>query len=138
MASESDLLLARAALEAEHNAFFIASALATYRSLSEIDNTSLAAFLGCTGTALYRLALCRRPEGEGAAYREEVQRIAQYAGCNAERLATMLRAASASDAMRAAAAGSLLAARDRISDEMAGHDALPDPDGAPDAEDIEP
>lgn len=113
MAADRDRLLARAARQAEDDPFFVGSALAEYRRLSSMDNTALAAFLDCDEAALSRLALCRRPEGEEPMFRDEVTRIAGYAGCNAARLASLLRAATTAGRMRAASPASLLAARDR-------------------------
>jgi hypothetical protein len=116
-ADEGRRLLSRAAAQAEESPFFVASALASYRELTDLDDAALAAFLGCTLPALARLALCRRPKGESGAFGEDVRQIAAYAGCSADQLARVLRAASTAETMGAGAPGSLLAARDRVADE---------------------
>jgi hypothetical protein len=120
--------MARAAKTAEMRPFFVASALATYRTLKQIDDATLAAELGCTAIGLSRLALCRRPEGIGAMFRTEVEQIAEHAGCRADALASILRAASLAEKTSVAAPGALLAARDRISEEPAGYDPPDEPD----------
>jgi hypothetical protein len=122
---------------AEARPAFVASALAAYRNLRQIDNAALATELGCTEAGLSRLALCRRPDGDGAMFRTEVERIAQHAGCRAETLARLLRAASVAEKMQTAAPGTLLAARDRISEEPAGYDAQADPDEPVEVKDAE-
>jgi hypothetical protein len=127
-ADETERLMARAALMAEERPFFVASALAAYRSLRQIDDTTLADELGCTRIGLSRLALCRRPEGVGPMFRTEIERIAQHAGCRADALANVLNAASLAEKTHAAAPSALLAARDRISEEPAGYDAPAEPD----------
>jgi hypothetical protein len=114
---DTERLMEQAAMQAEEKPFFVASTLATYRTLREMDNAALAAYLGCTEAALYRLALCRRPDGDGSMFRSEVERIAQHTGCNVEALANVLRTASVAAKMHAADPGMLLAARDRISEE---------------------
>lgn len=128
MVTNNDRLLARAAARAEDDRFFVGSALAAYRRLRGIDGTALAAELGCEEPALSRLALCRRPEGEGPMFRDEVTRIADYTGCDVARLASVLRAATTAERMRTPAPATLLAARDRIPDQ-----AVTDGDPAGDA-----
>ncbi|MGE0539378.1 MAG: hypothetical protein AB7R89_04295 [Dehalococcoidia bacterium] len=127
-ADETERLMARAAMLAEERPFFVAAALAIYRALRQIDNAALAAELGCTEIGLSRLALCRRPDGDGAMFRTQVERIARHAGCRAESLANVLRAASAVEKMQAATPSALLAARDRISEEPAGYETPIEPD----------
>jgi hypothetical protein len=109
--------LARAAGRAERDPFFVASALAGYRELAGMTNAELAAWLGGRSGTITRLALCRRPDEDSAMYGDDVKRIASYAGVDAGRLATLLRAAANLEAMRAGSPASLLAARDRGQDE---------------------
>lgn len=137
MAADRDRLLARAARQAEsdaYDAFFVGSALAEYRRLRSFDAATLAAYLDCDEAALSRLALCRRPEGEDPMFRDEVTRIADYTGCNAARLASLLRAATTAGRVRAASPASLLAARDRPPDDARPDQPPPASAPAPDGE----
>jgi hypothetical protein len=127
-ADDSGRILARAAARAEADSFFVASALALYRSLTEMDDGALAAFLGCDEASLPRLALCRRPSGESRSFRADVGRIAEFTGCDPSRLATLLRAASTAERMRSASPGTLLAARDRPSMEPTDEDGHEEPE----------
>lgn len=136
-AGNTDRLMARAAARAEEDTFFVASTLATFRTLQSMDNAGLAAYLGCTEVALSRLALCRRPAEEGPMFREEVERIAQHTGCNAGSLVNILRAASVAEKMRGATPGTLLAARDRTPDEPSIDDTPPDAVDSSDTKDVE-
>ncbi|HZT42270.1 MAG TPA: hypothetical protein VFA07_08770 [Chthonomonadaceae bacterium] len=85
-------LLQRTALRAEHDPFYLASALAAYREAEQIDDTLLAAFLACTPDDLPRLALCRRPGTLGQEeFHADVTQIAAHFGLHADRLAGLLR-----------------------------------------------
>jgi len=76
--------------------------------------------LQCTIEAVARLALCRRPDDRAAKFRQEVQRVATFASCSAERLVQILREVAAVASLRgegseASSQGLLMAARDRRS-----------------------
>ncbi len=108
------------ARRASTDAFFLGRALAEYQASHGIDDRRLAKMLQCTIQALGRLALCRRPDDQAARFREEVQRIATFASCNAERLVQLLREVAAVASLReegseASSQGLLMAARDRRS-----------------------
>ncbi len=108
------------ARRASADAFFLGRALAEYQAMHGIDDRKLAEMLRCTIEALARLALCRRPDDQAAKFREEVQRIATFASCNAERLVQLLREVAAVASFReegseASSQGLLMAARDRRS-----------------------
>ena len=105
--------LARAAARAATDRFFVASALAVYRGLVGFDEAQLAAWLSCAVEQVPRLALCRRPDGESAMFAEETQRIAEFAGVDAVRLANLLRAADNLDVLRTTSPAVLMAAQDR-------------------------
>ena len=118
--SPTDELLRHAARRARGRPFFLASALADYQAWHGLDDRALSAHLGCRSDVLPKLALCRRPSGEGADFRAAVERVAAYAGVDALRLAQLLREADAWAALHSApsvadpeAPGFLLAARDR-------------------------
>ena len=113
MSDRDDRYLARAATRAEANPFFVAFALAAYRALMDLDEARLAAWLGCSGEDMARLALCRRPDGEGAMFGDEVRRIAGYVNGNVSRLAQLLRTVETAEVMGTSAAATLLAAQDR-------------------------
>lgn len=96
--------------------FFLAAALLAYTQSEGMDDTALAARLGCPVEALSPLRLCRRPHAEPPRFRDDVARIAARFGLDADCLSEVLRRADALDAMRrgdAPARGTLLAARDR-------------------------
>ncbi len=115
--------LARLAQSARERPTLLAGLLFTYQEQEGLDEHGLATFLGCDATALPKLALCRRPRKEMPAFREDIERIAQYAGANPLSLVKLIRAAETLAALqRAAEAPSplLLAARD--------HDEAPDTD----------
>lgn len=105
---------------ASSDAFFMGSALAEYQAIHSIDDRRLANILRCSTQALARLALCRRPDDQATRFREEVQRIATFASCNADRLAQLLREVAVVASFRegpgeCASQGLLMAARDRRS-----------------------
>ncbi len=114
-----DRPLERAVRRAAADPFFLASALEAYRSRTGMDESELASFLGTTREGLRRMALCRRPRGEGAGFRSDVERIAAYAGASARALAQLLREVEWWEAVEAASAGeqaagrAILAARER-------------------------
>ena len=94
--------------------------MAEYQAMHGIDVRKLAEMLQCTIEALARLALCRCPDDQWARFREEVQRIAAFTSCNAERLGQLLREVAAVASLReegseASSKGFLMAARDRRS-----------------------
>lgn len=115
--SSSSPTLERAAQRAAADPFFLGHVL---RSLTESGRTSpavLADRLGCSPSQLQRLWMCRRPAETGTAFRQEVERIAAFVGCDAVALAQMIREASAVGALKSmpvpASRSVLLAARDR-------------------------
>jgi len=118
MAESGDRGLGWLARRASTDAFFLGNAFAEYQAMHGIDDRTLAKMLGCTIQAVARLALCRRPDDQAAKFREEVQRIATFASCNAERLVQLLREVAAVGSLReegreASSQGLLMAARDR-------------------------
>ncbi|MDQ3775289.1 MAG: hypothetical protein M3461_13530 [Pseudomonadota bacterium] len=120
MAGSSDPGLRWFARRASADAFFLGRALAEYQAMHGLDDGTLAEMLQCTLEALARLALCRRPDDQAAKFREEVQRIATFTSCNAERLVELLREVAAVASLReegsdASSQGLLMAARDRRS-----------------------
>jgi hypothetical protein len=119
--AEQDRLLAWAARRARGREAFVASALASYQELHQLDDAALAAWLGLPEPALADLALCLRPAADAPSFRADVERIAAHVGASRQRLAKLLREADAVTALRAAPApggrqagqGILKAARDR-------------------------
>lgn len=136
MSEARDRYLRVAAVRAAGRPFFMARDLDEFRALHGFGEPDLAAWLGCAPERLPKLALCRRPAPRAAGFRRKVQKISEWVGISAERLAELLREVDAVDAFRssntASPAGSshgmLLAARDRIEDpvgdagESARHD----------------
>ncbi len=110
-------LLRRAAERAGDRPFYLASALLAYARAERLDDAGLAAALGCDPARLPALLLCRRPTGEGAVFRADVEAIATRFGLSAVRLAQVIRRANALVAFQGSApaqpGGLLAAARDR-------------------------
>ena len=71
--------------------FFVGAALAAYRQCAGADIAGLAAFLGCSVSALPRLALARRPDPHGPRFRGELTRLAARTGAAETRLAAVLQ-----------------------------------------------
>lgn len=117
--SDGDLLR-RAAERASRHAFYLASSLLAYARAERLDDAGLAQRLGCDPASLPALLLCRKPVGEGAVFRADVEAIAERFGLNAGQLARLLRRADSLAALAAAPAdqpgGLLAAARDREAD----------------------
>ncbi len=95
--------------------FFLGWALAQYQAAHGLDDQQLTEWLECSSTALDRLALCRLPDDGKRQFREEVQRIAEFARCDADRLVSLLREVAAFSTLRGVAGdvALLIAARDR-------------------------
>jgi hypothetical protein len=112
-----DTLLRRAAERAGHLPFYLASSFLAYARAERLDDAELAARVGCDLANLPLVLLCRRPTGEGAVFRADVEAIAERFALDAARLARLIRSADA--VMTLADAGSdqaphlLAAARDR-------------------------
>src|SRR5688572_30230687 len=115
MANEQARQLAALAARAEGHPALLASALAVYRRLAGLDAAALAAELRCDVDGIARLALCRRPREDGEMFRDDVRRIAAYAGCDPIALAGVLRETALTEraARTHAARPTLLAAHDR-------------------------
>ncbi len=84
-------LLEQAAAWAEALPCVVAPTLAAYRQRHGLDARGLAAYLGCSVTALQGLALCHRPRPTSVTFAADVRRLAAYIGCHADRLAVVLR-----------------------------------------------
>jgi len=120
MAGSGDPGLRWFARRACTDVFFLGKAFAEYQAMHGIDDRKLAKMLQCTIEAVARLALCRRPDDQAAKFRQEAQRIATFASCNAEQLVQLLREVAAVASLReegseASSQGLLMAARDRRS-----------------------
>jgi hypothetical protein len=93
--------------------FFLACPLALYAESEQIDDTKLAAALGCTPESLVLVRLCRAPEL--ARFMEDIDRIATKFNLNADALAQAVRGGQAILHLLQIGSsnqGTLLAARD--------------------------
>lgn len=118
MAGVNDATFQWLTRRARADKFFLGQSLALYQSLHRMSDKRLAKLLECSAEALGRLALCRRPDDQGARFREDVERVAVFASCSSERLLQLLREVAAITSLReagvkASADGMLMAARDR-------------------------
>src|SRR6266516_2521566 len=107
-----DTLAARAAGEP----FFLAWLLAAYADSEGLDDAGLAAVLGCPVQELAMLRLCRAPRPEPREGWEDITCIADRFGLDPQRLADAVKRGQVVrvfERSKQAAAGSLLAARDR-------------------------
>ncbi len=111
--------VARLARRVAIDPFFFGFALAVYAAAEGLDETGLAAALGCPPEQLAHVRLCRAPRADSGGFREDVDRIAEAFGLTREAVATVARRGQVVAAMRVAAgevpdgAGFLIAARDR-------------------------
>jgi hypothetical protein len=99
--------------------FFLGSALADYARSEGLDDAGLAAALGCSGEALARLRLCRRPDAAPERFWDQVVVIAHRFGARPDVIAEAVRRADALAGLREPAVserGLLMAARDRAGD----------------------
>ena|SRR5438067_34888 len=126
--------LERLAQRVSDDPYFLAAVLHAYAIGEGLDDTALAAKLGCRPAALTRLRLCRAPRPAAPFFWQDVQRIATSCAVNPESLAEVVRRGQSLMGMRGAAAdpasgapGTLLAARDG----PPGAGAEPPPGGAP-------
>lgn len=121
MAKTDDSGLQWLAHRASSDAFFLGNALAEYQAAHGIAARKLAKTLECTPKGVARLALCRWPRDHEAGFRKELECIAEFAGCNAQRLVQVLREVEAIASLRGEgiedSRGLLMAARDRKSRE---------------------
>ncbi len=107
-------LLRRAAERARRRPFYLAAVLLDWAESEGMDDTALAARLGCSVADLPGVLLCRRPEGTGPTFRKDVERIADRFGLDPLRLAEAIRYADALAAIAPAEDDPwLIAARDR-------------------------
>lgn len=112
-------VLRRATASAEDDPFFLGAALATYQAGEGLGVAALVQRLGCSPADLQRLVLCRRPDSSHAGFADDVRRIADWAGVDADCLVNIVRYAESVWALRekwkltGQASGALLAARDR-------------------------
>lgn len=123
MADQKQRGLAHAATRAANDPFFLGYLFESMIESGRVTRDAIASRLGCSLDRLFEIYLCRTPRSDASSFREDVVRIAGFAGCDAATLAQLVREASALQSMRGAtpqrASSILLAARDRI-----------DPDGS--------
>jgi hypothetical protein len=118
------------ARRAEHDPFFMASALTAFRRLEGLDDAALAAFLRCPVEMLPHLALCRRPDPASPRFQSDVTQIATYVRADPDRLVRLLRRVNAFAALTSATQQDLLAAaRDREEEEADAHQGTEQDDG---------
>jgi hypothetical protein len=79
------------AARAEQEPFFLAALLASYMRCDGINETELAAGLGCRREDLLMLKLCRAPRSEGPGFREDIDGISERFALDAERLAAVVK-----------------------------------------------
>lgn len=94
----------------------MSSLMLLYKEQEDMDDEQLAEYLACDPEALPRLALCRRPR-DAPHFRGDIETISDYIGADRLKLARMIRAAEAAEALRhapgrARSASMLMAARD--------------------------
>jgi hypothetical protein len=94
---------------------FLAWALAEYARWEGLDDSALAAKLGCAVEALVPLRLCRLPDDDPAGFQRDVDALAAGFGIDGDVLASVVRRARSGVRFRQAPAGGggVMAARDR-------------------------
>lgn len=119
MSDKPSEALSKAARRASQQPFFLASVFQSYQAANAVDDAALAGLLGCAVHDLPRLALCRRPVGEAAAFAADIDHLARRFQLDSEQLASVVRQVDALKALRTyrtvskQAPGMLRAARDR-------------------------
>ena len=97
--------------------FFLGWAINRYALSYGMGKRAIATWLKCRNNAVDKLALCRLTNGADTHFAKQVKRIAEYVGCDRDRLAAMIREAVAVDVLAKAnfrnGEGFLMAARDR-------------------------
>ncbi len=97
--------------------FFLGWAINRYALSYHMDRESIATLLQCSNSALDQLALCRLPNSIDPQFAAQVKRIAEYVGCNSNRLAAIIREIAVIDVLEksngSSGKGYLMAARDR-------------------------
>lgn len=90
---ENDFVeLCAAAARLEGDPFFMASALADYRTELRLNDQQLAKALDCNVEALTSLAFCRTPRfDDEKLFLSDIQAIAKYVGCDWKELARVVR-----------------------------------------------
>lgn len=109
--------VANAAVRAAHRPFYLASAIATFQEVRDLDDGQLLQYLSCSMETLNRLRLCRRPDADSPEFQSDVRRIADTFAIDPTSLLSLLRETASVDAMRGsqpeASTGFLMAARDK-------------------------
>lgn len=110
--------LAALAERAKGEPFFLASVLEAYARSEGLDDGGLAAALGCPVGELVMVRLCRTPRTDLDGFREDVTRVAERFGLDAERLAEAVKRGRVVSRLQARpdAGGFLQAARDHDAD----------------------
>ena len=112
MAEPLEALAARVADEP----FFLAWLLGAYAYSEDLDDTGLAAALGCPVQELTMLRLCRAPRTDSQEFWDDVTCIAERFGLDPQRLAEVVKRGRVVRRFQQAdqgSGGSLMAARDR-------------------------
>ena len=91
--NSTENILARAARQLVDDPHVIAAALATHQAREEVEEAAVADWLGISVERLHGLALCTRPDPHDPFYVAEVDAIARYIGCDANRLHAILAGA---------------------------------------------
>ena len=86
----TETILARGARHLAHDPRVIAAALTAHKARTGLDDTALAAWLGISTERLHGLALCLRPDPCDPFYAAELDALARYIGCDANRLHAVL------------------------------------------------
>lgn len=120
--SEKEEMLAYMARRASSRAFYLASALETYKQIKGFDEVALAKFLGIAPNQLSLLALCSRPDvTDKARFGPDVKTIAAKFNIKLGLLAKLLREVAAYEANQQSAITTpekfLMAALDRETEE---------------------
>src|SRR5262245_25187669 len=101
-----------------NDVFFLGAFLSEYQTAHAMTDADLAALLRCEEGNLTRLSLCRTPTTDLQSFRDDVSRIAEFAPCDGERLAQLIREVASVLSLRSEGDGRsqesiLRAARDR-------------------------
>jgi hypothetical protein len=123
MTSSSLTFLERAGQRVLGDPAFLAFWLSQYQHTARIDEQGLCGTLGCGPEGLLRLRLCLAPTGTARNFIEQVEKIAEYTGCQVDALVRIIRLVDSVTALKREADDSrtlLKAARQRYKEPKSG------------------
>jgi hypothetical protein len=102
MTNKQTNYLAFAARKAAGRREYLAYYLAQYQEQEGLTEEVMMEFVGCSGEAYYRLALCQVPDAQRSDFAARLERVAAYAGASTSQVAKVIRQVATLEALRTA------------------------------------